>query len=156
MDDQPRPEHHGGAICRAGTLFRLDRPVSAARCPKAGESGSDDPRSKTAGEDAKKLVGKAEFGTPSAYLIKQEIRGIKQLAYEFAQQTGDPGFLNMVDRALVPRGRPSPKGKPPVKHSSFPVHWRGIYPGASETRNHNAKSAPAYREGVACRIPPKR
>ena len=52
------------------------------------------------GEDSKDLVGKADFGTPSAYLIKQEIRGIKQLAYEFAQQTGDHVFLNRLAKAI--------------------------------------------------------
>jgi hypothetical protein len=53
-----------------------------------------------AGEDSKKLVGKAANGTASAYYIKAEVRAIKQLAQQFASQSGDPGFLNMVDRAF--------------------------------------------------------
>ncbi len=55
---------------------------------------------KLAGEDANKMIGKSQYGTPTAYYIKGETRAIKQLAYEFAQQTGDAGFLNMVDRAF--------------------------------------------------------
>ena len=39
---------------------------------------------KLAGEDANKMVGKSQYGTPTAYYIKGETRAIKQLAYEFA------------------------------------------------------------------------
>jgi len=56
---------------------------------------------KLSGEDANKMIGKAEFGTPSAYLIKREIRGIKQLAHEFAQQTGDAAFLRLVNQGFA-------------------------------------------------------
>jgi hypothetical protein len=55
---------------------------------------------KLAGEDANKMVGKAEFGTPSAYYIKAETRAIKQLAYEFAQQTSDQLFLSKLAKAM--------------------------------------------------------
>ena len=55
---------------------------------------------KLAGEDAIKMVGKAEFGTPSAYYIKAETRAIKELAQQFAQQTGDPVFLNKLVKAM--------------------------------------------------------
>ena len=55
---------------------------------------------KLSGEDASKMVGKAEFGTPSAFYIRRETRAIKELARQFAQQSGDPEFLGMVNRAF--------------------------------------------------------
>ncbi len=55
---------------------------------------------KLAGEDANRLVGKAEFGTPTAYYIKGETRAIKQLARQFAAQSGDPAFLHLVNQAF--------------------------------------------------------
>ena len=55
---------------------------------------------KLAGEDANKMVGKAEFGTPSAFYIRRETRAIKQLAHQFAAQSGDPAFLRLVDQAF--------------------------------------------------------
>jgi hypothetical protein len=56
---------------------------------------------KLAGEDSKKLVGKAANGTASAYYIKAETRAIKELARQFAAQSGDPAFVRLVDRALA-------------------------------------------------------
>ena len=53
---------------------------------------------KLAGEDANKMVGKAEFGTPSAFLLKRETRAIKQLARQFASE--DPRFLRLVNQAF--------------------------------------------------------
>jgi hypothetical protein len=55
---------------------------------------------KLAGEQVKNLVGRAEFGTPSAFSLKRETRAIKELARQFARQTGDLTFGNMVSRAL--------------------------------------------------------
>ncbi len=55
---------------------------------------------KLAGEDVKDLVGLASIGTPSAFLLKRETRAIKQLAHQFAAQSGDPGFMRLVDRAF--------------------------------------------------------
>ena len=52
------------------------------------------------GEETKKLVGKAEIGTPSAFYVKREVSAIKQLALQFAQQAGDPAFASMLSRAL--------------------------------------------------------
>jgi hypothetical protein len=46
------------------------------------------------------MIGKAEFGTPTAYYIRRETSVLKRLAYEFAQQTGDPGFLRLVNQAF--------------------------------------------------------
>jgi hypothetical protein len=53
-----------------------------------------------AGEDIKNLVGKTTIGTPSAYYIKREVSAIKQLAYQFAQQTGDQVFLYKLVKAM--------------------------------------------------------
>jgi hypothetical protein len=53
-----------------------------------------------AGEDSKNLVGKAANGTASAYYIKVEIRAIKELAQQFAQQTGDQVFLHNLAKAM--------------------------------------------------------
>jgi hypothetical protein len=39
---------------------------------------------KIAGEAARKMVGKAEYGTPSAFYVKRETRAIKELARQFA------------------------------------------------------------------------
>jgi hypothetical protein len=67
---------------------------------RLGKLASEILDAKLSGEDAKNLVGKAANGTASAYYIKQEIRGIKELAYEFAQQTGDQVFLNKLAKAM--------------------------------------------------------
>ena len=83
-----------------------------------------------------------EYGTPSAYYIKGETRAIKELARQFATQSGDPGFLRLLDRAfdaeaatVAKRGRQ----RLPVKHKLvFLYIGMGIYPGPSETRNHDA------------------
>jgi hypothetical protein len=53
------------------------------------------------GEETKDLVSRAEFGTPSAYIIKREISEIKKLAERFAAQSGDPAFANMLAKALA-------------------------------------------------------
>ena len=53
-----------------------------------------------AGEDSKKLVGKAANGTASAYYIRRETSALKRLAHQFAAQSGDPGFMRLVDRAF--------------------------------------------------------
>ena len=55
---------------------------------------------KLAGEDANKMVGKSQYGTPSAYYIKGETRAIKELARQFATQSGDSAFLRLLDRAF--------------------------------------------------------
>jgi len=55
---------------------------------------------KLAGEDANKMVGKAEFGMASAYYIKREVQAIKRLAQQFAAQSGDPAFLRLVTQAF--------------------------------------------------------
>ena len=52
------------------------------------------------GEDTKDLVGRAELGTPTPYTIKREVQAIKALAHRFAAHSGDPAFLNRVEKAL--------------------------------------------------------
>lgn len=49
-----------------------------------------------AGEDVKNLVGMSTIGTPSAFIIKREIRAIKELARRF----GDSTFSGMVAKAM--------------------------------------------------------
>jgi len=52
------------------------------------------------GNDTKSLVGSDEHGQPTSYRIKQVVRGIKQIAQEFAQLRGDEEFLRQVTRAM--------------------------------------------------------
>ena len=52
------------------------------------------------GEDTKNLVGKSEFGTPSAFLIKKQVQAIKQLADAFAARHGDSDFSNLLMKAM--------------------------------------------------------
>jgi hypothetical protein len=53
-----------------------------------------------AGEELKGLVGNAELGSPSGYQLKREVGEIKQLAHQFAQQTGDQVFLYKLVKAM--------------------------------------------------------
>jgi hypothetical protein len=50
-----------------------------------------------AGRETKNLVGSPGF---TAYSIKRDVQQIKELAHQFAQQIGDSGFLNLVNRAM--------------------------------------------------------
>jgi hypothetical protein len=49
------------------------------------------------GRDTKDLLGTLGF---TAYSAKREVQGIKELARQFARQSGDPAFANMVARAM--------------------------------------------------------
>ena len=55
---------------------------------------------KLSGEDANKMIGKSQYGTPSAFYIRRETRAIKELARQFAAQSGDPAFLRLVTQAF--------------------------------------------------------
>jgi hypothetical protein len=46
------------------------------------------------------MVRWAEFGTPSAFLLKRETRAIKELAQQFAARLGDTAFAAMVEKAM--------------------------------------------------------
>lgn len=52
------------------------------------------------GEDTKNLVGKEEFGTPSAFYVKKAVRAIKELADGFAARHGDSDFSNLLATAM--------------------------------------------------------
>ena len=60
------------------------------------------------GGDTKSLVGDDEFGEPSSYRVKQTVKAIKELAREFAAGR-DPGFLEMVERAMEGEARTARK-----------------------------------------------
>ncbi len=50
------------------------------------------------GKDTKNLVGKSEFGTPSAFYVKKQVQAIKKLADAFAARHGD--FSNLLAKAM--------------------------------------------------------
>ena len=52
------------------------------------------------GRDVKDMVGRAELGNPTAYSIKREVGEIKKLAHRFGLESGDPVFLDKVNRAM--------------------------------------------------------
>jgi hypothetical protein len=53
------------------------------------------------GRDTKDMVGRPELGSPSVYSIKREVGEIKKLAHRFAMESGDPAFLQKVEKALA-------------------------------------------------------
>lgn len=53
-----------------------------------------------AGNPLKPLVGAADLGRPTAYLIKTMVRRLKRLAVEFGQAHGSPEFVNRVEAAI--------------------------------------------------------
>ena len=52
------------------------------------------------GTETKSLVGFPDLGSPSAYNIKMAVQQIKQLAKQFAVQSGDSEFAAMIDAAM--------------------------------------------------------
>lgn len=52
------------------------------------------------GTETKSLVGFPDLGSPSAYNIKMAVQQIKQLARQFAVQSGDSDFAAMIDTAM--------------------------------------------------------
>ncbi len=52
------------------------------------------------GKDTKNLVGKSEFGTPSAFYVKKQVQAIKKLADAFAARHGDSDFSNLLAKAM--------------------------------------------------------
>lgn len=53
------------------------------------------------GRETKELIGLPSLGTPSRHQVKQAVRAIKAVAQQFAQQTGDTGFLRMIEAAMA-------------------------------------------------------
>jgi len=52
------------------------------------------------GTETKALVGFPDLGNPSAYHIKMAVHQIKQLARDFAIQSGESEFVAMIDAAM--------------------------------------------------------
>ena len=72
-----------------------------------------------AGRDTKDLLGTPGF---TAHSIKREVSAVKELARQFARQTGDPAFANMVAKAMDAETEPPfPSEKRPSPQDSFPV-----------------------------------
>jgi len=53
------------------------------------------------GKDIKDMAGRAELGSPSVYSIKREVGEIKKLAHRFAMESGDPTFVQKVEKAMA-------------------------------------------------------
>ena len=52
------------------------------------------------GLEIKDLVGHPEFGSPTTYMIKREVRAIKTLAQQFATESDDPAFMEKMRHAM--------------------------------------------------------
>ena len=53
------------------------------------------------GKNVNDMVGRAEVGSPSVYSIKREVQAIKALAHRFAVESGDPTFVQKVEKAMA-------------------------------------------------------
>ncbi len=53
-----------------------------------------------AGGEVKSLVGSPSLGSPGKWGIKRVVQDIKQLAREYAEHLGDPGFVRDIERAM--------------------------------------------------------
>jgi hypothetical protein len=67
---------------------------------KLGELGLGVLDARLSGQEMNDLVGNPELGSPSHAVLKRVVREIKQLAREYADSTGDAGFLRQVERSL--------------------------------------------------------
>ena len=67
---------------------------------KLGELGLGVLDARLSGQEMNDLVGNPELGSPSHAVLKRVVREIKQLAREYAESTGDAGFLRQVERSL--------------------------------------------------------
>lgn len=52
------------------------------------------------GEQVKSLVGVADLGSPTAYLLKQAVQRLKRLAAEYGRGMGDSEFMKRIEAAL--------------------------------------------------------
>jgi hypothetical protein len=57
------------------------------------------------GRDTKKVVGRADLGSPSAHAIKREVGEIKDLARRYAAAVGDPVLLAHIERLMASEER---------------------------------------------------
>ncbi len=53
-----------------------------------------------AGGETKSLVGSPALGSPGRWGIKRTVQQLKQLAREYAERLGDPGFVRDIERAM--------------------------------------------------------
>jgi hypothetical protein len=67
---------------------------------KLGELGLGVLDARLSGQEMNDLVGNPELGSPSHAVLKRVVREIKQLAREYAESTGDAGFLRQVEKAM--------------------------------------------------------
>jgi hypothetical protein len=67
---------------------------------KLGELGLGVLDARLSGQEMNDLVGNPDLGSPSRALLKRVVREIKQLAREYAESTGDAGFLRQVEKAM--------------------------------------------------------
>jgi hypothetical protein len=52
------------------------------------------------GSEMKSLVGSPVVGGAGKFVVKRVVRQVKELAREYADSLGDPGFLRQVERAM--------------------------------------------------------
>jgi hypothetical protein len=55
---------------------------------------------RVAGPETQSLIGREELGRPDKNQIKKTVQQIKSLAREYAEATGDQGFMRAVDRTM--------------------------------------------------------
>jgi hypothetical protein len=65
-----------------------------------GELGLGVLDARLSGQEMNDLVGNPELGSPSHAVLKRVVREIKALAREYAESTGDAGFLRQVEKAM--------------------------------------------------------
>jgi hypothetical protein len=68
---------------------------------RLGEIGVAVLNVRLAGGETKSLVGSPTLGSPGRWGIKRAVQQIKQLAREYAERLGDPGYLRDIERAMA-------------------------------------------------------
>ena len=95
-DDLPaqpgRDDHDDGKIIR--DFRRLVR-------RRLGELGVAVLDVRLAGGETKSLVGSPSLGSPGKWVVKRVVQQVKELAREYAESLGDPGFLRDIERAMA-------------------------------------------------------
>ena len=67
---------------------------------RLGQLGVAVLNARLAGEEVKGLVGRPDLGSPGKYVVKCAVQQLKQLAREYAERLGDPGFLRDIEKAM--------------------------------------------------------
>ncbi len=52
------------------------------------------------GQETKSIIGRSDVGYPDKNIVKKIVRGIKDLAREYAQKIGDDNLVMSIDRAM--------------------------------------------------------